>query len=404
MTTLNDARIIRLRSVAFERTPQRLDPLGVQSGWGLLPILSFVAVGYAVFSTINHREELRDPVLAWLAVGVLAVAAVVFPIRAHPGRAPLGLWSQVSIVGTTVIAATMFSLSVWGTNERIQDDWGQIAVAMLLLAMALYRPVAEVIVVAVLAAVVIGTTAALEAQFLAISTNPVVYFTVAATPILALALGGCGYAWTMTGEALSWREVACAGQARLEPELRETARRMVNQERITTLNREIVPFFADLLRGGEVTPADARRARELAATLRNAAVAAADRTWLGETLAQALASRGEDATVLLTPERVSDPDRLERIFSDEHRAIVGAIIATLAKLPGLDAGSVRIEAHDPAHPTFELTCSIAESRRELRRDLLPFLSALRSVGMKASMRVADDRLTVRFSFPGGENR
>ncbi|HEV7182960.1 MAG TPA: hypothetical protein VGN33_00570 [Leifsonia sp.] len=404
MTTLDDARIIRLRSVPFERTPQRLDPLGVQSGWGLLPILSVVAVGYAVFSTINHREELRDPVLAWMAVGVLAAAAVVFPIRAHPGRPPLGLWSQVSIVGTAVIAATMFSLSVWGTNERIQDDWGQIAVAMLLLAMAPYRPVAEVIVVAVLAAVVIGTTAALEAPFLAISSNPVVYFTVAATPVLALALGGCGYAWTMTGEALAWREVARAGQARLEPELRETARRMVNQERITTLNREIVPFFAGLLQGGEVTPADARRARELAATLRNAAVAAADRTWLGETLAQALASRGEDATVLLTPERVSDPDRLERIFSDEHRAIVGAIIATLAKLPGLDAGSVRIEADDPAHPTFELTCRIAESRRELRRDLLPFLSALRSVGMKASMRVADGRLTVRFLFPGGENR
>jgi hypothetical protein len=404
VTALGEATIIRQRSVPFERTPQRLDPLGVQSAWMLVPILCVVAVAYAIYSTITHLGGVNDPVLAWLSVGLVALAAAVFAVRTHPARAPFGFWSHVSIVGTCVVAATLFSISMWGGNERIQDDWGQVVVAMFLTAMALYRPIAEVIAVAGLSAVVVGTTAALQAPHLSITTNPLVYFTVAATPIIALACAGCGYAWTMTGETLAWREVARASQSRLEPELRETARRMVNQERITTLNQATVPFLADLLRRGEVTEGDALLARELAAGLRDASVAAVDRTWLGETLAQVLATRGEDASALQTMARVTDPGRLERIFSEEQRAVVSAILSTVAKLPGLDPRSVRIGARDPEHPFFELTCRASGGRRRLRQELLPFLSALRSVGMTAAMRVSDDTLTVRFSYPGGENR
>jgi hypothetical protein len=404
MTALDDATIVRLRSVPVERTPQRLDPLGVQSAWALVPVLSVLAVGYALYSTLTHLDQSRDPVLTWVSFGLVVIAAVVFPLRAHPGRTPVGLWTHLSIVATCVVAASLFSASVWGANERLQDDWGQIVVAVFLTAMALYRPVGEVLAVASVAAIILGTTAAFEASFLTIATNPVVYFTVAATPIMALACGGCGYAWTMTGETLAWREIARAGQQRLEPELRDTAKRVVNQERITTLNEQIVPFLADLLQRGEVTSADTATARELASALRNASVAAVNRTWLGETLAQALSARGEEAGALRGVDRVDDPERLERGFTAEQRAVVGAIIATVAKLPGLDPSSVGIVATNPPAPVFELRCRSTDARRTVRSELIPFVSALRSVGMNARMRHAGDQLTVRFSYPEGENR
>jgi hypothetical protein len=79
-------------------------------------------------------------------------------------------------------------------------------------------------------------------------------------------------------------------------------------------------------------------------------------------------------------------------------------VGTLVKLPGLDAATVRITATNPSHPSFALTCRISESRRRLRRELVPFLSALRSVGMAASLRVSNGELTLRFSYPGGETR
>jgi hypothetical protein len=241
--------------------------------------------------------------------------------------------------------------------------------------------------------------AALQSGSLQIATQPAVYFTVAATPVLALALGGCGYAWSMTGETLTWREVARAGQARLEDELREGARRMIAQERMTTLNESAVPFLADVLARGAITAADRDRARAIAADLRAGAVASIERTWLTETLAQALAQRGIDPRPGRAPAMVSDPDRLDAAFTGEQRAIVGAVVAAVARLRGLEPASVRITASDPEYPQFIIAASATDAPREVRRQLLPFLSALQSLSMSTSLRVADGRLRVGFGYP-----
>jgi hypothetical protein len=396
MSKVMSETIVHYRSLPVERTPQRLDPLGVQSAWLLVPLLGAVAVAYAVFSTVVHRDQLRDPALAGWALAVLVVAVVVAAVRTHPGLPPVGLWSHLAIIGVALAAACLFAAAVWGRNERIQDDWGQIAVALLLTAMPLYRPVAEVLTVAGVAAVVLGGLASAQSPSLQIANHPLVFATVAATPVLALACGGAGYAWTMTGETLRWREVARAGQLRLDGELRQVAARMVAQERATALNAEAVPFLTALAARGVITDEDRVQARRIAETLRAAAVEAVRRSWLAETVALALSRRGVDAG---GAPRVDDPDRLEEVLSDEQRAIVGALIATVAAFPGLVPGSLSVSVTRPGSPVFVLTARTNEPRRALRSELVPFLSALQSVSMVASMRVRADGLTVRFAYP-----
>jgi hypothetical protein len=385
----------------LERTPQRLDPLGAQSAWLLVPILGGLALIYAVFSSLRHLGQFRDGALDVVALGVLLLAVLIVSIRTHPGLAPFGRWSHFSVVGVALTAACLFSASVWGRNERVQDDWGQIAVALLLVAMPLYRPVGEVAVSAVVAALVLGGLAAAE-RSLVIVNVPLVYATVAATPILALAAGGAGYAWTMTGETLRWREVAREGQLRLEGELRQAAERMVAQERMTALNAEAVPFLTGLLLSGSVTAEDSARAREIADRLRGMSVRAVGRTWLADTVDLALAPRLAlgDASSVSAEDRVHDPDRRERALTTDQRAIVGALIATVARRPGLDPSSLRVDAEDAPHPAFALTARIDEPRDELRRELLPFVSCLNSVAMRATMRVREGEVTIRFAVPG----
>ena len=390
--------IVHYRSLPVERTPQRLDPLGVQSAWLLVPLLGIVALADAVFSTLLHHDQLPNHPLAVWAIVVLLVAVVVAAIRTHPGLAPVGLWSHLAIVGVALVGACLFEAAVWGHNQRIQDDWGQLAVALLLTAMPLYRPVGEVLAVAAFAAVVLGALAAAQASSLLIANQPLVYATVAATPILALAFGGAGYAWTMTGETLRWREVARAGQLRLDAELRQVAARMVAQERTTALNAEAVPFLTELSASGVITDEDRRRARAIAERLRAAAVEAVERSWLAETVALALARRGDGAEAGQAS-RVHDPDRLEQVLSDEQRAIVGALIGTIAALPGLDPRTLAVSVAQPGSPVFVLTAQVSEPRRELRSDLVPYLSALQSASMVASMRVRAGGLTVRFAYP-----
>jgi hypothetical protein len=413
MSGLNARTIVGARSVALERTPQRLDPIGAQSAWLLVPLLGGVAVAYAVYSTVLHAGQLRDVSVAVIAIAVLLIAVVVASIRSHPGLAPFGRWSHFSVIGVTVVAACLFSSSVWGHNERLQDDWGQIAVALLLVWMPLYRPVGEVAASAVVSALVIGCVAAAQSS-LVIANVPLVYATVSATPILALAAGGAGYAWTLTGETLRWREVAREGQARLEGELRQAAERMIVQDQMTALDAEAVPFLAALLRRGAVTEDDSERARAIADDLRAMSVRAVGRTWLEDTLQLALAprlARGEasepaasaaPASAAAAPaadSRVEDPDRLERVLTADQRAIVGALVATLAARPGLDPSTVRISASEPERPVFLLRAHVEEPRAELRRALLPFVSSLNSVAMRATMRFRSSELTVRFAYP-----
>src|SRR4051794_40475542 len=295
MPALNQRTIVGARSVAIERTPQRLDPLGAQSAWLLVPLLGALALAYALFSTIRHAGQIRDLSMGIVAIVVLFLAVLVAAIRTHPAFAPFGRWSHFSIIGVTLTAACLFSASVWGANDRIQDDWGQIAVALLLVAMPLYRPVGEVACSAAVSAIVLGGLAAAQ-HSLVISNAPLVYATVAATPILALAAGGAGYAWTLTGETLRWREVAREGQTRLEGELRQAAERMVAQERMTGLNAEAVPFLTAIAHTGAITTDDVTRAREIAERLRAMSVHAVSQAWLADTLDLALSRRLAQST------------------------------------------------------------------------------------------------------------
>jgi hypothetical protein len=404
MTALNQRTIVGARSVAIERTPQRLDPLGAQSAWLLVPLLGALALAYALFSTIRHAGQIRDLSMGIVAIVVLFLAVLVAAIRTHPGLAPFGRWSHFSIIGVTLTAACLFTASVWGSNERIQDDWGQIAVALLLVAMPLYRPVGEVAGSAIVAAVVLGCLAAAQ-HSLVIANSPLVYATVSATPILALAAGGAGYAWTITGETLRWREVAREGQQRLDGELRQAAERMIAQERMTALNVEAVPFLTALLRSGTVTGEDVTQARAIADRLRGTAVRAVSRSWLEDTVDLALAPRLVQSTSVDAPgpaqAHVDDPDRLERVLTADQRAIVGALIATVAARPGLDPESLRVTASNPERPRFLLEAHVVEPRADLRRELLPLVSSLNSVAMQATMRLRAGDLAVRFTYPGG---
>ena len=402
MSLLTSRTIVRARSAPVERTPQRLDPLGAQSAWLLVPLLGALAVAYAVFSTVLHAGQFRSLAPAVAAIVVLLLAVVVASIRTHPAFAPFGRWSHFSIIGVTLTAACLFTASVWGRNDRIQDDWGQIAVALLLVAMPLYRPVGEVAWSAAVSAIVLGGLAAAQ-HSLVISNAPLVYATVAATPILALAAGGAGYAWTLTGETLRWREVAREGQTRLEGELRQAAERMVAQERMTALNAEAVPFLTAIAHSGEITADDVTRARGIAERLRAMSVRAVSQAWLADTLDLALGRRLARSASAAdpSPERVDDPDRLERVLTDDQRAIVGALIATIAGRPGLDPSSVRISARDPERPSFVLHARIDEPHGELRRELLPFVSALNTAIMRAAMVMRGGDLTVRFAYLEG---
>jgi hypothetical protein len=378
---------------AGERTPQRLDPIGTLSAWPLAPVTGIVIMIYAAYSTLTHIDQITHPPLAWLALAVIGAAVIYYASRTHPSVSPFTRLGLIVVVVLSAIASTLFSLSVWGGNRIIQDDWGQIAIALIFITLPLYRPIGEVIAAAVFASLVVGIEAALEGPTLSIVTLPLVYFTVAATPVVALALGGSAYAWVMSGDTIRWSAAARESQLRLEPELRESAARVIHQERVTLLNSATVPFFVDLLERDEVSAADIERARVIAASVRRYAVDDIDRDWLEECVLRSVGKSDENA--------VSDPDRLANAMSEEQRGIIGATIASAARAHGFDPGSLAIELAGVAGRAHAiLSARIDAPRRELRATFLPFLAALRAVTSDATLDVQNGSVTLQFSYGG----
>ncbi len=373
-----------------ERTPQRLDPVGTLSAWPLGPVSGVVILGYALYSTLTHLDQLTNPPLAWLALLVIAGANVYYASRTRSTLAPFSRLGLIVVVGLATIASTLFTLSVWGGNRIIQDDWGQIAIALLFITLPLYRPVEEVVAGAVFAGLVVGVEAGLEPS-LSIANIPLVYFTVAATPVIALALAGCAYAWVMTGDTVQWTEAARESQVRLDPEMRESATRMIHQERVTLLNSATVPFFVDLLERDDLRAEDIESARTIAAVVRRHALDDIDGDWLEESVARSVARPARDAVI--------DPDGLANAMSEQQRGIVGAVIASAGRAQGFDESSLKIELAGVAGRAHAIvTTKIEAPRRELRRIFLPFLAALRSVSSDATLDAQDGIVTLQFSY------
>ena len=374
-----------------ERTLQRLDPIGTLSAWPLGPVTAIVIMIYAVYSTLMHLDQLTNPVLAWLALAVIGTAASYFAARSRPAVAPFSRLGLVVVVGLSTIASTLFTLSVWGRNRIIQDDWGQIAIALIFITLPLYRPITEVITGAVFAGLVVGIEAGLEGPHLSIANSPLVYFTVAATPVIALALAGCAYASVMTDDTTRWTEAARESQVRLDPELREGAARMVHQERVTLLNSATVPFFVDLLERDELVLGDIERARTIAASVRRRAVDDVDRGWLEESVVRSVGQNARGA--------VTDPSRLANAMSEANRGIVGATVASAARTRGFEPASLTIELAAVGGRAHAIVAAQIEApRRELRATFMPFLAAIRAVSPDATLDVQDGSVTLQFSY------
>lgn len=368
-----------------ERTAQQLDPIGILAGYPVVVLVGAIVIGYAVISTVQQAGQINKPGLAVEALVIIAATVVYFLVSAGPAFAPLTAVTHVVVVAAALFAGGLFTASVWGTNKLVQDDWGQMAVALLLVGLALYRPPAEIFVSAAASACVLGAIAMSEAPFLEIKNSPWVYGTVVAGPVLILALAGGSYARVVIGALLDWQTRARTGARQLEPEVRASAARILHQEQVSLLNAEAVPFLNGILERDRVEPVDLQRAREIANHLRGHATAEASASWLRH-------AAGPN-------DRVHDPHALAEAMTDDQRAVLGAYLEAVRRLsrPGDDALVI-----DLAESSGRYICAVTarSTARDLvaRWRLVPYLSVFRQAASGARLRVRRGYVTLRFEY------
>jgi hypothetical protein len=373
-----------------ERTPQQVDPVGALASRPVSLVAVVAALAVAVTATLGSRDEIVDPAAAVGAVAALAVGGIVLVLSASPLRAPFRRRSLVAVVVLSCVAVALEALGVLGHNDLVRDDWASLAAGVLFLGVAPYRPSREIAVAGVVVAAVVAVVVVLERPSFVTAVPTTTFVVVAVVPVLALSAAAASFSRTFTVLVEGWTDRATAFRRASAEELRASIARSVQQDRVTILNREVVPFFSSVVERGEVTAEDAERARDISEQLRVSMVAEADRSWLEH--------------LFVTPTSgvsgiVVDPDLVASGMTPDHRTSLRALLVAFGEGDGVQADDVRVDLRRVADRV-EALVSVPTTAGEflVRRRFAPWFAVLRIVFGDLQVDATSPLLTLRFSY------
>lgn len=370
-----------------ERTFQQLDPLGALIG---RPMTYIAAAGIPIYATTMtwlNRFDIDYPVLAAAALAVVAITSAVLVYGSSPMRAPFSLRMHVLVTGAATGAYLLSAASMWHSNAYLRDDWGSMVVGLALLALSQYRPPKEIASTGLALALFIGLFSLLQVHSLVTDTPDIVFALVAMVPVLSLSLASATFGELLIGGLVRWRRRAQQAVSSYATENSGWIARSVQQDRVTILNQEVVPFFAEVLHRGTISEDDRDRARRISDAIRAIMVAEVDRTWLDSVVEQ------------VSGHPADDPDRLAIAMSMDQRTAVRAAILAFAQHPAFSARAFSLSIR-PVENRFSVVVQVTLETGEsvLRGQIAPYLAVIRIVFSDVKVEFVNPTLTLRFSY------
>jgi hypothetical protein len=372
---------------AAERTPQQLDPAGSIGSRTLTRLLMFATLGYSVVVTLVSSNEIHTVWLAVVSLLLLASAVTVVLIQSRPERAPLRRMTLVVALGLMLLATVASAASSWKFNSFVGDDWPPIALGALLLAIGPYRPSRELAVGGIVSAVIVGVTVYLQVPWLASADPPSAFIVVSIAPLLALSFGSVAYSRASIAAVERGKDRIVDEDPTATRTLEVGIARAVQQDRVTILSRDVLPFFGEVLARGELTDADRERAREIAESIRGVMVADVDRSWL------------EGVVEVIAPAAVvDDSERLAVFVSTEGRTALRTLLVAIVESYEFDSGQLRIELFSDGHLCSGVVMARLAPELAPRVDFAPYFALLRATFRAFDFEIHHSDLIVRFSY------
>jgi hypothetical protein len=173
---------------------------------------------------------------------------------------------------------------------------------------------------------------------------------------------------------------------------REGIARSVQQDRVTILGRDVLPFFSDVLSRDTIDANDRDRARAIAESIRRVMVDEADRSWL-EALIDEVAAADAGRRV------VWDSGRLASMMTQEQRVCLRALLIALSEVVGFDCGSLRIRLlAESGLAQARLSAVLAVSPRAAKRLIAPYLAVMRASFAKVRVESVHPGIGIWFSY------
>jgi hypothetical protein len=376
--------------VTTERAFQQLDPLGAHIGRPMTVVAGATIPIYAVVGTGVNAADITSLPLAVAALVAITAAGILLLLATSPLRAPFTVVSHGLVLGLAITAYVLSAMSMWDSNRLIRDDWGPIAIGFVLLAISQYRPPSEIAKAGLFTALFAGVVALLQVHSLQTIAPPIVFSLITMMPILALSLASAFFGQELIGGLERWRSQIAPSVTSIAEDNGDWIARSVQQDRVTILNQDVVPFFSHVLGTGAVGDVERARAREIANAVRAVMVAEVDRSWLDMIVAQLPGA----PTAML-----SDPDRLAQAMSTEQRtglrALLVAAYASARVAP--DSLSLTIRA-EQGRARVVIAADLVATEGSPRSEFGPYLAVMRITFPDLKVEMSSAALTVRFSY------
>lgn len=367
-----------------ESTVQQLDPVGGRAAGPLTVSAGIAMVAFAVAQTVLSSGDIERPVFAIIAISIVVVIACLLVYSTAPLRAPVTASTHVTVVVLALVAMAVAAASTGASNSHLRDDWGAPVIGLVCLAMCPYRPPRELAAVGSLAAIFAGLIVLVQVDAMRTVTPPFVFVIIAITPILALCLGGAVFSSVLIRMMRRWQSRASVAVRAIASQQLEGITRSVQQDHVTILNRDVVPFFAEVLTRSDITERDRDRAREISDSIRTLMVAEMDRSWLDVVLEQIGAAPS------------IDPTQVAVAMNLEQRSALRAALVAIGSHPGLVPHSLTVDLHRSGVPVTVVVAAAFD--RPVRDEIEPYLAVLRVFFSALSISYSKPTLTVRFSY------
>ncbi|GHD83183.1 hypothetical protein CLV85_2039 [Salinibacterium amurskyense] len=381
-----------MRSIVDTTTVQQLDPLGTLDG---RPAGIVAVVGSLVFSvvvTANRAGQIEDPFLANAALFFIAVSAVLYIVTTSPIRPPFSGGLHALIVGLLIIAFALSSASIGSGGALLTDFWGPLVIGVMCMALAPYRPIAELVTLGIVASIFTGFIGLVQSSVADVAAPPMIVVLFTMTPVLTMSLGGAAFARSLASTHKRWEARARRAARRQLDREHDSVARSVQQDRVTILNRDVVPLFTELAQRGIVSPEDRARAAQYSESIRSLMVSEVNRSWLESVVATSFGALDDGR-------RVQDPQRLATAMTPHQRTALRAAVLAVASGTDLIADTVRLRIEKtPTGAAITVTGSVGSNESSWRSTLAPYIAVLRVVftGLRISYR--SPSLTVRFTY------
>lgn len=383
--------------ITHERSRQQLDPIGT-FGNNLTTILfTMSAFGIAAMLVSSGFDRITNQPLAIVSLLLLGASCTYLVLASNPIRAPFTRRAMIIILLTCLVACAFELASEWGATQTVANGWGPIALGLLILSMGPYRPARELVASGTLAAVFFGFLIVVDAGSSADPTPVLALVAVAIMPILALAFATAAHSKAVVEGLERWqRKVMRPGRV-VSREDADGIARSVQQDRVTILNREVLPFFLEIIEKPAVSNADRERARDIAASIRKVMVAEVDRSWLEHAVDQLTAT---DVTSPAAAEPlVRDDDHVANHMSYDQRTALRAFIGALHEGSAHRAGFMKIELfRDGTVFRAVMVAELEIADYAVRSRFAPYFAVLRVMFTDLRLEYLHGVLTLSFSY------